>query len=244
MPTIKLILFTFFTILFTVILPSSIARLFSENKLIKELLESIIPLLFFLIYTYRNRKNLLNFQPTLIYRKTLWTLLIIPLFIAFLKNPITNFELNTFFYVLMISTTIGITEELIFRGILFRKFQKSKFPVYLLISAILFGVLHYNQGVIGIISATIGGLIYGLSRISGFPLLLLIICHSATDFPMMWMKYGNHPEEVIKNTTLSGIINLSSILFFLIVLFIVIKFLFKTEHWTNEFNKITTGNTV
>lgn len=57
---------------------------------------------------------------------------------------------------------LALTEELIFRGIFYRNLEKTiGAPLALIISGILFGILHItntNVNVLGIVSATLGGL--------------------------------------------------------------------------------------
>ncbi len=144
-------------------------------------------------------------------------------------------------YSLGICFAIGINEEIIFRGFFFRIFQKTKFPIYLLISATLFGLIHIEQGLIGVISATIGGLIFGLVRISGFPLFLLIICHAIVDFPGKWLQYGDTSEVIIKKGTLLSAypITFASIVFLITIIYILIP-----KHWTNKLDIVVTNNNI
>jgi membrane protease YdiL (CAAX protease family) len=65
-------------------------------------------------------------------------------------------------------TTAGLGEELIYRSFLlehigvFFEDSKAKELISLSISSILFGLLHFPQGIVGIISTGIAGFIFGL----------------------------------------------------------------------------------
>jgi len=136
--------------------------------------------------------------------------------------------------VLLICLSIGIMEEIVFRGVLFRLFQKTVFPAYLLVIATLFGLFHLDTGVSGVLSATLGGLLYGLARISGFPLLLLIICHAVFDIPSISFKYGNTYNTFLKD---SSFFQISFSILFVTTLLITILYLSIPKHWTNKLDK-------
>ena len=87
---------------------------------------------------------------------------------------------------LLTAVSIGTTEELLFRGILFRAFQGKSMALYVLASSLTFGLLHFQQGYIIVAIAGIVGISYALARVAGCPLGLLIVCHAATDFPHLF----------------------------------------------------------
>jgi membrane protease YdiL (CAAX protease family) len=89
---------------------------------------------------------------------------------------------------------IGVFEELIFRGILFRAFQGSSMALYVLVTSIIFGLLHYHQGYIGVVITTVVGSSYALARVAGTPLILLIACHAAVNFPS-YLPHTRHPQH-------------------------------------------------
>lgn len=237
----ELILPTIFFFSLGYAIPLFIVNNFLEDDLIKSLLVTIFVLLFFAIHVVNNRNNPLVFQSPIISKYILWVLPFLAILVAFIIvfSPFPRFELNSFFYIIVLCLSIGLSEEIIFRGILFRIFQKTKFPIYLLVSAILFGLLHTSQGLIGVISATMGGLIFGLARISGFPLFLLIICHAIVDIPGKWLQYGDTSEVTIKKGTLLSTypISLAFIVFLITIIYICIP-----KHWTNKLDKVTTDN--
>jgi membrane protease YdiL (CAAX protease family) len=87
---------------------------------------------------------------------------------------------------LLAALSIGVTEELIFRGILFRGFQGRSMALYVLVSSIIFGLVHYQQGYEGVVVTAVVGSSYSLARVAGTPLSWLIVCHAVTDFPTLF----------------------------------------------------------
>jgi membrane protease YdiL (CAAX protease family) len=87
---------------------------------------------------------------------------------------------------LLAALSIGVTEELIFRGILFRGFQGRSMALYVLVSSIIFGLVHYQQGYEGVVVTAVVGSSYSLARVAGTPLSWLIVCHALTDFPTLF----------------------------------------------------------
>lgn len=241
----KLLLYTVLIILIVFIIPSKLVRNFSENGLIRQLLMTILPLIFFVFYSFKNRNTPLVFQSLIFFKKILIVLLFLTMLLSFNKYPyFPSFELNTFLEVTIICLAIGFIEEIIFRGILFRLFQKSKFPIYLLVSSILFGLLHLHKGISSASMALIAGFLFGLARISGISLVPLIICHAITDIPLIWIKYGNKSEVILKKTSNSEIIDLGIFIFISTLLSVIVIYLFNPKHWTNKLDEITTGNKV
>ncbi len=66
---------------------------------------------------------------------------------------------------LLAALSIGVTEELLFRGILFRGFQGRSMALYVLVSSIIFGLVHYQQGYEGVIVTAVVGSSYSLARL-------------------------------------------------------------------------------
>jgi membrane protease YdiL (CAAX protease family) len=78
----------------------------------------------------------------------------------------------------------AICEEVIFRGFLVDRITTlaSRKWLAVLISAILFGLMHFYQGASGIVITMIGGLVFGYLYLrSKFNLLLLVISHGVAD---------------------------------------------------------------
>ena len=78
---------------------------------------------------------------------------------------------------------IGVAEELTFRGVIHAAFRALAPAWYVVISSVLFGLLHYSQGLEGIGVTLIVGLPFGLARVAGMPLVALILCHAVIDMP-------------------------------------------------------------
>ena len=78
---------------------------------------------------------------------------------------------------------IGVAEELTFRGVIHAAFRALSPAWYVVISSVLFGVLHYSQGLEGIGITFIVGLAFGLAKVADMPLLALILCHAVIDMP-------------------------------------------------------------
>jgi membrane protease YdiL (CAAX protease family) len=94
---------------------------------------------------------------------------------------------------LLVALLIGVTEELLFRGLLFRAFQGRSMALYVLLGSITFGLLHYNQGYQGVMVTAVVGSSYSLARVAGAPLSWLIVCHAVTDFPNLF-SHSPHPQ--------------------------------------------------
>ena len=92
----------------------------------------------------------------------------------------------------------GFYEELVFRGFIqsvFQQyFQQSQYSFWIagIITSMLFGVFHWQQGVFGVIPATLGGLYwtYLLKRYNG-NLWYPIISHALYDTIALTMIYLN-----------------------------------------------------
>jgi len=82
--------------------------------------------------------------------------------------------------------TAGIAEEIVYRGfsifILASVFPNLSIYIIVFLSAILFGFIHFYQGVKGLIATTIIGLIWGLLYITTGSLILPIIAHFANNY--------------------------------------------------------------
>lgn len=85
-------------------------------------------------------------------------------------------------------TTVAFGEELVWRGFLMNRLEsifgegRVQTALVVLISAVMFGLAHFYQGVLGIILTGVLGLIYMLAyRLSGRNLWVVIIGHGLTD---------------------------------------------------------------
>jgi hypothetical protein len=92
--------------------------------------------------------------------------------------------------------SIGLAEELLYRGVLFHAFQRGSMSLYVVASSVTFGLFHYAQGISGILITMVVGSSYGMARAAGAPLVLLVVCHGITDYPDQFAHtphplYGN-----------------------------------------------------
>lgn len=88
-----------------------------------------------------------------------------------------------------LSITAGICEELLFRGFLLRYLHTSPFHLGLawaaLISAAAFGAHHLYQGVKGLVTTSIGALVFTAILLITGNLLAGIVLHAATDLCLL-----------------------------------------------------------
>ena len=81
------------------------------------------------------------------------------------------------------SLAIGVSEELTFRFSLHRLWSQSSATSYVVWSSLMFGILHIPNGTeVAIFSAVIG-VIFGLARVAGMPIAVLIVMHGFLDAP-------------------------------------------------------------
>ena len=100
---------------------------------------------------------------------------------------------------ILLSLTAGICEEIFFRGLLLQfihgqshSYWHIDLSLALVLSALLFGICHYYQGVSGIIRTAIGGLLFGLLTILTNSLWLPILLHVLVDLVVLLIY---KPEE-------------------------------------------------
>jgi uncharacterized protein len=114
--------------------------------------------------------------------------------------PVTSRQQLMFLFV---SISVGIGEEIIFRGFLYNYLQ-DYFTVSAIWSFVIvslyFGVGHFHQGISGIIQTTIFGLIMGYLYFTTGSLLVPIIAHILFDMRVVWLARllethkGNRPS--------------------------------------------------
>lgn len=121
---------------------------------------------------------------------------------------------------LVVALLIGVTEELLFRGLLFRAFQGRSMALYVLLGSITFGLLHYNQGYQGVMVTAVVGSSYSLARVAGAPLSWLIVCHAVTDFPNLF-SHTPHPQ--------SGVVAFGAVV---LALALAVAFFSGSTNWT------------
>jgi membrane protease YdiL (CAAX protease family) len=100
--------------------------------------------------------------------------------------PVRELALDrTFALILANAIAIGVTEELTFRYSLHRLWLRYGASLYVVLSSLIFGLAHFPGGATAIGTTTVLGAIFGLARIAGTPVLILIIIHGLIDLPEM-----------------------------------------------------------
>lgn len=94
---------------------------------------------------------------------------------------------------IIVPITVGICEEIIFRGYLFQYFQASPYGLSailsLLLCTVIFGLGHYQQGISGIIETLILGYLLGFLYLVTGSLLLPIIIHILYDAKILYISW-------------------------------------------------------
>ena len=88
------------------------------------------------------------------------------------------------FALLLFCTAIGFAEELIMRGLLLTRFEQlfhSK-PLSVLLSAAIFGLVHWSAGIISIVGAFLTGIVFGIAFVWTRRLWPVAISHAIVDF--------------------------------------------------------------
>lgn len=92
-----------------------------------------------------------------------------------------------------VSVSAGICEELVFRGFLIQYFAHPPlhFPAWLAVvaAAVVFGVDHGYQGVGGILTTTVLGLIFALLFILTGHLWVVMVLHATIDLRIVWLLW-------------------------------------------------------
>jgi membrane protease YdiL (CAAX protease family) len=106
-------------------------------------------------------------------------------------NEIIKLFKNNIFLILFTSITAGVTEELIFRGYLIPRLEilLKNTPAAILISSILFGLIHYSYGtLIQIIGPVFIGLLFAVHYKKYKSIKILIMCHFLWDLLVLLNK--------------------------------------------------------
>lgn len=106
-------------------------------------------------------------------------------------NEIMKLFKNNIFLILFTSITAGVTEELIFRGYLIPRLEilLKNTPAAILLSSILFGLIHYSYGtLIQIIGPVFIGIIFALHYQKYKNIKILIMCHFLWDLLGLLIK--------------------------------------------------------
>lgn len=113
---------------------------------------------------------------------------------SFLKGNLTNALLFSI-YVIVVG---GFSEELVFRGFLFRQaqgwFGSSKVTLVLmvLVGSLIFGLPHIYQGGFGVVQSILVGIIYGtLYLLNKRNLWMVMIAHATFDLFSIYIIYND-----------------------------------------------------
>jgi membrane protease YdiL (CAAX protease family) len=100
--------------------------------------------------------------------------------------PLTGEERTWWIFV---SLTAGSCEEILYRGFLIHYFTAAPFhaplAVALIVSSVIFGAAHLYQGVAGVISTAILGLIFGVIFITTGTLVIPMVLHALIDLRIL-----------------------------------------------------------
>ena len=200
-----------------------IAGVLTADALLRNLISLIIPLVFYAVYRLKTRNHTLRFSSLKIPRLTIWLCPLLFVLTNVIGKPLSGWPtLGVWTYAVTTCLFIGLMEEMMFRGVLFHVFNNSRFPIYLLVSSFGFGLLHFQQGIRGIVITAIVGLSYGLARIAGAPLTILILCHAATNLPQRLPHERLECYPVIAQIALCYTV------------FISMNYLMTPKHWSNK----------
>lgn len=90
---------------------------------------------------------------------------------------------------IFVSLTAGSCEEMLYRGFLIHYFTATPFhaplAVALIVSSVIFGAVHLYQGVAGVISAAILGLIFSAIFITTGTLVIPMVLHALIDLRIL-----------------------------------------------------------
>ncbi len=162
------------------------ARFLGKRPLLIEAMTAVPGVvLFFLIRskidrTGQDRKVFFsNLPKTLLVVSPFWFLMANWIGQPLTEVPSTSVLLNAVIFCLL----TGIGEELMFRGYLFHICEEWSRWTALLVTSLIFGLFHANQGWEIFGYALIVGLSYGAARIAGVPLWVLILFHALNNLP-------------------------------------------------------------
>jgi membrane protease YdiL (CAAX protease family) len=106
-------------------------------------------------------------------------------------NEVMKLFKNNIFLILFTSITAGVTEELIFRGYLLPRLEilLKNTPAAILLSSILFGLIHYSYGTLmQIIGPVFIGLLFAVHYQKYKNIKILIMCHFLWDLLVLLNK--------------------------------------------------------
>jgi len=216
------------------------ASILTANPLLIKTFSAVLPIGLYSIYCAKFSNAPLSYQRTVIPRFLLWSIPWITCFGIFVFAPVVfwpeTWSFSFYCFVAAECLMLSVAEELIFRGALFRVFQGARFPVYVLISSLAFGLLHFSSGITDNIQAMFIGLGYGIARVAGCPLSVLIGCHALTDFPIHLFRFSDELSLESMAPMNEWIENLPNVqLIFLSVTSVMCCiYLLIPRHWSNQ----------
>jgi len=216
------ILKTLFIILFSLVIIK--LDIFLNRDDITYYVIRLFILMIFVSIFYLHYKSPISKSKLNINRLYLYILPILFLLYAFLSFSIDYSNTKIINRIIMFSLLIGISEELIFRGVFYKLLIQYSRPFYLIVSSLLFALLHYEQGIGQIMFTFIVGLSFGLSRIAGSHVIILILLHTAIDFLGLMPHHNN-------------IFVFDIFILFFYVIFVSILYLSFPTHWKNQKSK-------
>lgn len=108
---------------------------------------------------------------------------------------------RTLFWI--VPVTVGICEEIIFRGYLYQYFQTSPYGLNALLSfllvSVIFGLGHFQQGLSGIVLTTLLGFLLGYFYFLTGSLLLSIIIHIVFDAKILFISSTLQKHKLKEN---------------------------------------------
>jgi len=130
-------------------------------------------------------------------KSILWSILLIVMFYVLVAGCLGVFKLigisfgnggNKYDNISLWVTSLmmlraGVMEEVLYRGYIMERLNKisNNWIIYLLVPSIIFGLLHYSQGIGGIIIATLSGVLFSLFYWKKRDLKINIFAHFMAD---------------------------------------------------------------
>jgi membrane protease YdiL (CAAX protease family) len=118
-------------------------------------------------------------------------ILMLPLLLLVIGSPSGGLGSGAFTLALLNALAIGVTEEFTFRWSLHRLWGHYGSGFYVIASSLVFGLMHYPLGVQAVIITAIIGTVFGLIRIAGMPVTVLVVLHGLMDLPQMVNRFSS-----------------------------------------------------
>ncbi len=131
-------------------------------------------------------------------KSILWSFLLLLMFFALVAGCLGLFQLTgisfgqgdhkyeniSLWVMTLMMLRASIMEEVLYRGFIMERLGKmsDSWIIYLLIPSIIFGLLHYNQGIGGMIIATVSGMLFSAFYWKKRDLKINVMAHFMVDF--------------------------------------------------------------